>query len=409
MNHSALDTLLSGQKYLLLQGPMGPFFRDLGNWLETKGREAKQVVFNGGDWFYRRKGKSLSYQGTPEGFGAWLAATRSAWPFDTLVCFGDCRPLHQAAYRWAQAQGIRFLVFEEGYLRPCFITLEENGVNGFSSLPREAGFYMQLPDTGQVRINKIVPSFWIRARHTCIYCIMTWAYHRSYLNYNHHKKLTLRKEAYCWIKAGWLKIWYKLTESRNNKKIKSELSTKYNLVILQVFNDSQVTFHSKYKDIEQYLHEVIFSFSIYAPAEQHLVIKHHPMDRGHKNYKKQISLLARKYKICKRVHYVHDLNLPELIHHSRSVVTINSTVGLSALIHNKPLKVMGNAFYDITGMTYPKTLDEFWIDEFIMEQTLFKKFKSYLINKAQINAVYYCKDLSWKEMLSLGEQEHITR
>ncbi|RRA39741.1 capsular biosynthesis protein, partial [Cronobacter sakazakii] len=43
MNHSALDTLLSGQKYLLLQGPMGPFFRDLGNWLETKGREAKQV------------------------------------------------------------------------------------------------------------------------------------------------------------------------------------------------------------------------------------------------------------------------------------------------------------------------------------------------------------------------------
>ncbi|EIZ2445475.1 capsular biosynthesis protein, partial [Cronobacter sakazakii] len=243
MNHSALDTLLSGQKYLLLQGPMGPFFRDLGNWLETKGREAKQVVFNGGDWFYRRKGKSLSYQGTPEGFGAWLAATRSAWPFDTLVCFGDCRPLHQAAYRWAQAQGIRFLVFEEGYLRPCFITLEENGVNGFSSLPREAGFYMQLPDTGQVRINKIVPSFWIRARHTCIYCIMTWAYHRSYLNYNHHKKLSLRKEAYCWIKAGWLKIWYKLTESRNNKKIKSELSTKYNLVILQVFNDSQVTFH----------------------------------------------------------------------------------------------------------------------------------------------------------------------
>ncbi|MBF3299662.1 capsular polysaccharide export protein, LipB/KpsS family, partial [Leptospira borgpetersenii] len=100
-----------------------------------------------------------------------------------------------------------------------------------------------------------------------------------------------------------------------------------------------------------------------------------PMDRGHKNYKKQISLLARKYKICKRVHYVHDLNLPELIHHSRSVVTINSTVGLSALIHNKPLKVMGNAFYDITGMTYPKTLDEFWIDDFIMEQTLFKKFK----------------------------------
>ncbi|EOV9569927.1 capsule biosynthesis protein [Cronobacter turicensis] len=408
MNRSALDTLLSGQKYLLLQGPMGPFFRDLGNWLESKGREARQVIFNGGDRFYCRKEKSLPYQGTPEGFGAWLAATRSTWSFDTLVCFGDCRPLHQAARRWAQTLGIRFLVFEEGYLRPCFITLEENGVNGFSGLPREAGFYMQLPDIEQVSINNIVPSFWTRARHTCVYCIMTWAYQRLYSNYKHHKKLSLKKEAYCWTKAGWLKIWYRVTESSKNKKLKTELSTKYNLVILQVFNDSQMTFHSKYDNLEQYLQEVMLSFSNHAPPEQHLVIKHHPMDRGHKNYKKQIACLEKKYNIRKRVHYVHDLNLPDLIHHSRSVVTINSTVGLSALIHNKPLKVMGNAFYDIPGMTYPETLDKFWADKFIMEQELFKKFRSYLIKKAQINAVYYCKNSSWEEMLSLEKREHTT-
>lgn len=57
-------------------------------------------------------------------------------------------------------------------------------------------------------------------------------------------------------------------------------------------------------------------------------------------------------------------------------------------------------------MTYPKTLDEFWTDEFIIKEELFNKFRSYLIKKAQINAVYYCKNSSWEEMLSLEKQEH---
>jgi capsular polysaccharide export protein len=44
--------------------------------------------------------------------------------------------------------------------------------------------------------------------------------------------------------------------------------------------------------------------------------------------------------------------MPELLTHAKAVVTINSTAGISALMHNKPLKVMGNALYDIKGMTY---------------------------------------------------------
>lgn len=37
MDSKALTTLLSGKKYLLLQGPMGPFFSDLAQWLESLG------------------------------------------------------------------------------------------------------------------------------------------------------------------------------------------------------------------------------------------------------------------------------------------------------------------------------------------------------------------------------------
>ena len=54
MDNTALRTLLAGKKYLLLQGPMGPFFSDMADWLESMGREAVNVVFNGGDEHYCR-------------------------------------------------------------------------------------------------------------------------------------------------------------------------------------------------------------------------------------------------------------------------------------------------------------------------------------------------------------------
>ncbi|MDI7493791.1 capsular biosynthesis protein [Cronobacter dublinensis] len=406
MIRSALDTLLSGQKYLLLQGPMGPFFRHLGDWLESKGREARQVVFNGGDQFYARKGKSLAYRGVPDDFGAWLGATRGDWPFDTLVCFGDCRPLHQAARRWAQAQGIRFLVFEEGYLRPCFITLEENGVNGFSGLPREAAFYRGLPAMEPEKVKDIVPSFWLRARHACVYYLMACMTRRLFPGYLHHKIFSIRSEAYCWLKAGSRKIWYGINESRERNEIINKLSKNFDLVILQVFNDSQIIFHSKYNDINEYLYEVIHSFAKHANTERHLVIKHHPMDRGHRDYTNFIQHLAEEYNLEKRIHYIHDIPLPELIHNSHSVITINSTVGLSALIHRKPLKVMGNAFYDINGLTYQGSLESFWDTEYDMDHELFENFRKYLRKATQINAVYYCRKFSWGQMLSFIEQEH---
>jgi hypothetical protein len=72
MMHNATVKLLAGKKYLLLQGPMGPFFNDVANWLETLEREAVNVVFNGGDRFYCRQRNHLTYQQTPQEFPGWL-------------------------------------------------------------------------------------------------------------------------------------------------------------------------------------------------------------------------------------------------------------------------------------------------------------------------------------------------
>jgi len=62
---------------------------------------------------------------------------------DVMILFGDCRPLHRAAIRVAQSRGLRVYVVEEGYFRPDWITLEEGGVNGYSSLPRDPAWFRE--------------------------------------------------------------------------------------------------------------------------------------------------------------------------------------------------------------------------------------------------------------------------
>ena len=52
-----------------------------------------------------------------------------------LHVFGDWRPLHREAVLLASVRGIRVWAYEEGYLRPDYITMEQGGVNGLSSLP----------------------------------------------------------------------------------------------------------------------------------------------------------------------------------------------------------------------------------------------------------------------------------
>lgn len=389
MDSHALTVLLSGKKYLLLQGPMGPFFSDTAQWLESLGREAVNVVFNGGDKYYCRKRDYLTFTRTPKEFPTWLKETCLEYDFDTILCFGDCRPLHQVAKRWAQAKGVRFLAFEEGYLRPHFITLEEGGVNAFSALPRNPDFYRQLPDSQPAEVKKLTPCFSQRVRRCMGYYLAGWRYRREFPAYRHHKSFSLVYEARCWARAAWRKQWYRFLQRNVLPELQTTLDQRYHLAILQVYNDSQIRNHSPYQDVRDYINDVMYSFSKKAAGDQHLVFKHHPMDRGHRLYGPLIRKLGKQYNISDRVKYVHDLPMPELLNHAKTVITINSTAGISALIHNKPLKVMGSAMYDMKGLTFQGHLNQFWQSDFQPDMKLFKKFRLYMLKNTQINAVYY--------------------
>lgn len=134
--YDSSDAPLSGRYFLLLQGPQSHFFRRLADGLVKEGARVDKVNFCGGDrmlWGLGRR--ALDYTGTLYEWPEWIGHYYREEGVTDICLYGDWRPLHWEAVRLAYARGIRVWVFEEGYLRAGFSTLEENGVNGRSSLP----------------------------------------------------------------------------------------------------------------------------------------------------------------------------------------------------------------------------------------------------------------------------------
>lgn len=115
------------------------------------------------------------------------------------------------------------------------------------------------------------------------------------------------------------------------------------------------------------------------------------MDRGYRNYSKLINGLSQKYHVEGRIFYVHDTYLPTLLKNALGCITINSTVGLSAILEGCPTKVCGNAFYNFEGLAYPKKLQFFWREAHAYKPnpSLVLNFKNYLLNTNQFNGNFY--------------------
>jgi capsular polysaccharide export protein len=160
-------------------------------------------------------------------------------------------------------------------------------------------------------------------------------------------------------------------------------------VPLQVGNDAQIHSHSKFHSVQEFILEVMVSFSTHSPSGTLLVIKQHPLERGYSNHGEFIEAMARELNILDRVLYCHDQHLPTLLKHAKGCVVINSTVGMSAIGQGLAVKCLGEAVYNMAGLTFQGELDDFWKASVGPDLKLYKAFHSYVINKTQINGNYY--------------------
>ncbi|MGP5067104.1 capsule biosynthesis protein [Psychrobacter alimentarius] len=381
-----MSHLLTHRHVLLLQGKMGGFFNRFSTFLQTQDIKVSKINFNAGDAFFYHHPNTYEYTDTLAQFSAWLQAFIEKHNIDAVVCFGDCRPHHTQAGCVSEQLGISFFVFEEGYLRPDYITLQEYGINGYSRLNTADIKALKKANDHPIYTHN---RFYRLSIAAIVYYIVAWIYKSRYPHYSHYRGMTAWQEAIAWLKAPWRKLRGYFPDKKLQSMLITQESDNYFLISLQVHNDSQITHHSDYRDVVQFIDDSIASFAKHADQKQLLVFKHHPLDRGHRDYRELVSSLSERYQVGNRVFYGCDMHLPTLMKHSIGMVTINSTTGLQSVYHKKPTKVMGRAIYDTPKLIDQKALKDFWQRPESPDNEFYLRFREYLIEQTQLNGAFY--------------------
>jgi capsular polysaccharide export protein len=364
------------RRILFLQGLASAFFTRLGAALEARGHTVHRVNFNGGDRLFWRLPDAIDFRGTLAQWPAMLGELLEVQRITDIVLFGDCRPLHRIAIKLAAHRGIPVHVFEEGYLRPSWITHELGGVNAYSSLPRDADWYRAAAEA--LPPWEAVPSppssFLRRATEDVLYNLATVALAWRFPGYRTHRPWHPFVEY-----AGWLAKFAQrpLARRRSDRLMRLIAGSRdpIYLLPLQLDCDTQIRQHSPFGRIEPALDHVITSFARYAPPDSRLVIKEHPLDNGMTNWRRVAERLATARGVAARVIYLDDGDLATLLRRARGVVTINSTVGTVALGEGLPVIALGQAIYDFAGLTYQGELDDFWQHGTPADPALFDAFR----------------------------------
>jgi hypothetical protein len=120
---------LTRRNFLFLQGPASSFFARLADRLSALGHGVFRINFCAGDRAYWGARPARNHRSGALGLAERLEAVYREHGITDQILFGDQRPVHRAALDQGAAYGVRTHVFEEGYFRPWWVTLERDGVN----------------------------------------------------------------------------------------------------------------------------------------------------------------------------------------------------------------------------------------------------------------------------------------
>lgn len=386
---------ISGEnrRFLFLQGPHGPFFYRLGTMLARSGAKVLRVGFNRGDRaFWHDNSNYLPFKGTVAGWPTAFAAMIRDYQITDIVLYGDTRPVHADAVRIAKAAGLTVHVFEEGYMRPHWVTYERGGSNGNSRLMDLSIAQMQnalaqsdmdLPDAparwGDMRQHM----FWGALYH---WFVLTGFW--DYRSYRPHRSLTVRQEFWLYCKRLVLLPIHRWERMLASFRIKHG-GFPYHLVLLQLEHDSSFQMHSPFRTMSEFLALVIEGFAKGASPHHHLVFKAHPLEDGRVPVAHEIRKLALAHGLQGRVHFVRGGKLAGLLNHARSAVTVNSTAAQQVLWRGLPLKVFGAAVYAKPEFVSSQPLDAFFARPTRPDSRAYRDYRHYLLETSQVPGGFY--------------------
>lgn len=379
----------AAQTFLMLQGPVSPFFRRLAARLEARGHRVLRVNFCLGDWLFWRRPGAIDYRGTLEAWPGFVDDLMVREGVTDLLLLGEQRPYHKIAVETAERLGVRVTVTDFGYLRPDWLALERDGMGGRSRFPRRPAAIRALaselpePDLTQ----RYGDDFAAQSVWDLIYQVANTFVRPPYPHYRSHH---IHNPVLVHITTGWRLLGGARANRAARKAVQAARAAAepYWLLPMQMDLDYSIRAYSRFDGMEQPLREVIASFAAGAP-EGRLFIKLHPLDAGLRDWRRLIRAAARAAGIEGRVTFIEGGDLPELLAGARGTVTVNSTVGLMALQAGIPTVALGEAIYDVEGLTFQGDLDRFWTEGAAPEPDLLEAFVRAVAGALHIRGVYY--------------------
>lgn len=379
-------TVRAVRTVLFLQGPSSPFMARVAGEVERRGHVAKRINLCAGDRLFWRRPGAIDYRGRLDAWPAFVATTLAREGVTDLALLGDSRPYQSLAIEAAHRAGIRVHAIEHGYLRPDWITVEPDGLSSFSRFPRDPKAIRVMaagrpdPDFAPVASASFLRyAAWDVAWNLSNVVAGAAAY-RHYVRYQLDHPLVEY--------AGWIA---KLAgESRARSRAAATLAAlsadprPTYLMPLQIATDFQIRTHSPFDHLDDAVRWIVRSFAAHAPAGARLLFKVHPMDNGWARWPRRIGRMATQAGVGARVHVVDGGDLDAMVSASAGVVTVNSTVGITALRLGRPLIALGNAVFDVPGLTHQGPLSRFWIDATAPDPALARDFLRALAWASQV-------------------------
>lgn len=381
------------RSFLFLQGPHGPFFHRLGGMLRRAGCEVRRVGFNAGDrafWFDR-----ASYVPFRAPLTQWrdtFEALCTTHAVTDIVLYGDTRPVHATAIVAAKQRGITVHVFEEGYMRPFWVTYERNGSNGNSRLMDMGVAQMQAALAQSDLEAPLPPGHWGDMRQHVFYgALYHWFVmfqNRAYPHFTQHRSLSVTREFQLYVRRLLLMPLLALDRYAATLRVRHG-GFPYHLALLQLEHDSSFRDHSPFSTQSDFIEEVIAGFAVGAPGHYHLVFKDHPLADGRVPTRREVRQSAQRHGVAARVHYVGGGKLAGLMNHARSAVTVNSTAGQQVLWRGLPLKVFGRAVYNQPEFVSTQHLADFFRAPARPDTKAYKDYRRYLLETSQVPGGFY--------------------
>ena len=378
------------RSFLFLQGPISDFFDRLGRALIARGHHVHRINLHFGDALFWHL-PATPFRGHFDEWRAFIGEMLETHQVTDLVMHGDRRPYHIVAAEEARARGIGVIATDLGYVRPDWITLERDGMSTYSRFPREPAAIQAL--ARRFPVPELTPRFhtpfWLVSVLDVIYNFGLVFGRPLYPNYRYHGLSHPFAEYLGWVCTRAKRLVTRAAAARAKAQLQT-MPGAYFVFPLQLATDFQIRAHSPFADARDALRQVIASFARNG-GRHTLVIVVHPLDNGLIDWCGLARGLARQFGIGERV-VAFEGGIPgEILCHAAGIVTVNSTVGTTALGSGVPVKVLGNAVFDIPGLTSQQPLDLFWREPARPDSQLNEAFLRALIGTTQVKGGYYTR------------------